>query len=93
MVANAQPRFIQLLWTAPDMPNGTIIQYELEYWRSDITSFTTSNITNASTLMHTIEGLMPNVTYMVRLRAYTRVGAGPFINEITTTRKQIRIRT
>ena len=67
------------------MPNGTIIQYELQYKSSDSTSFNASNITNTSTMMYTIEGLMPGVEYTIQLRAYTRVRAGPFIDKTVTT--------
>lgn len=75
-----------LLWTAPDTPNGIITSYELQYERSDSTSFTGSSIiTDPNTLTYTINGLMPTVTYVVRLRAHTRVGAGLFINQTSVT--------
>lgn len=80
---STQSRSISLSWTPPVTPNGTITQYELQYGRSDSTSALTSlNITDTS---HTIMGLMPTVSYMVQLRAYTRVGAGPFINQTSVT--------
>ena len=70
-----------LSWLAPDAPNGIIIQYEVEY---SVIS-TTSLVNFTDTLMGTVEGLSSGEVYTVQIRAYTRVGAGPFSNSITVT--------
>ena len=92
VVDNTQQTSITLSWTPPDTPNGIVTQYEVQYSSSDSISFTSSNITDASTMTYTIEGLMPAVMYTVQLRAYTRVGAGPFISQtaLTLTRKPLK---
>jgi len=64
---------------APDTPNGIIIQYEVQYSGNGITSL----VTFTDTLMGTIEGLSPDTIYTLQIRAYTRVGAGPFSDSIT----------
>jgi len=64
---------------APDTPNGIIIQYEVQY----SVNSTTSLVNFTDTLMGTVEGLSPHTIYTLQIRAYTRVGAGPFGDEIT----------
>ena len=63
----------------PDTPNGIIIQYEVQY---NVNS-TTSLVNFTDTLMGTVERLSPGTIYTLQIRAYTRVGAGPFSNSIT----------
>ena len=58
----------------PDTPNGIIIQYEVQY----SVNSTTSLVNFTDTLMGTVEGLSPGTIYTLQIRAYTRVGAGPF---------------
>ena len=70
----------------PDTPNGIITHYELWYRRNDNQSSNfTSNIADTTSLMHSIEGLMPGVTYVVQLRAATRVGPGPYVSQTVAT--------
>ena len=64
---------------SPDTPNGIIIQYEVKYSVNSITSLV--NFTD--TLIGSVEGLSPSTLYTVQIRAYTRVGTGPFSNSIT----------
>jgi len=70
---------VTLSWIAPDIPNGIITQYEVQYSVGSTTSYV--NFTGA--LMGTIEGLSPATNYTLQIRAYTRVGAGPFSDSIT----------
>ena len=71
---------------APDTSNGIIIFYELWYRRNDNQSFNfTSNIADTISLIHSIEGLMPGVTYVIQLRAATRVGPGPYVIKTVAT--------
>ena len=74
-----QSRFVTLSWMPPDTPNGIIIQYEVQY----SVNSTTSLINFTDTLMGTVEGLSPGTIYTVQIRAYTRVGAGPFCSSVT----------
>ena len=70
---------------APDTPNGDITHYELWYRRSGNESFNfTSNIMD-TTMMHSIDGLTPGFTYVIKLRAYTRVGPGPNVTQTVAT--------
>ena len=72
---------------APDTPNGIITHYELWYRTNDNESFNvTSTITDTISLMHSIEGLMPGVTYVVQLRAATQVGLGPYVSQTVATK-------
>ena len=66
---------------APVIPNGIIMQYELQYRRSNDLLTITSNISSTirgDTLTSNIKGLLPFTKYELKLRAYTRVGAGPY---------------
>ena len=72
---------------APDTPNGNITHYELWYKGNNNESLhnTTSIIANTTSLMHSIKGLMLGVTYVVQLRATTRVGPGPYVRQTVAT--------
>ncbi|XP_065904893.1 uncharacterized protein [Dysidea avara] len=74
-----QSRFMTLSWMPPDTPNGIIIQYEVQY----SVNSTTLLVNFADTLMGTVEGLSPVTLYTLQIRAYTRVGIGPFSSMIT----------
>ena len=76
---NVQSTFMTLSWMSPDTPNGIIIQYEVQFSVNSLASLV--NFTD--TLMGTVEGLSPSTIYTLQIRAYTRVGAGPFSNSIT----------
>ena len=80
-MANPQSRFVTLSWMAPTTPNGIIIQYEVQY----SVNSTTSLVNFTHTLMDTVGGLLPATIYTLQIRAYTRVGAGPFSDSITVT--------
>ena len=84
-VASFQPT---LSWKAPDIPNGVITQYEVEYRRSNDTSWNAYNIssrTTGNTLFGTTERLLPDIKYSLRVRAYTRAGAGPLGDALTAS--------
>ena len=78
LTATPQSRFVTLSWMAPDTPNGIIIQYEVQY---SVNSTSLGNFTD--TMMNAVERLSPSTIYTLHIRAYTRVGAGPFSNSIT----------
>ena len=71
---------------APVTPNGIITQYEIQYKKSNDSFFNISNISSTiigDTLMGRIEGLTPSTMYVLQLRAYTQVGAGPYSDNLT----------
>jgi len=65
--------------------NGIITQYKVEFNQSTFSDISTSNLTttNGSQLNVELEGLEEYVEYSVRVRAYTRVGSGPFSVAVT----------
>ena len=73
---------IQVLWNPVPVTNrnGVITQYEVEYNQttfSEVSMYNTT-IVNSTTLMVDLTGLEEDVVYSIRVRAYTRVGAGPY---------------
>ena len=67
----------------PEMPNGVITQYQLQYRRSDSNSDLISlNVTNAD-LTYIVTGLSSDTEYVFRVRAFTVVGHGNTSNVIT----------
>lgn len=74
-----QSTSIILSWLPPNTPNGIIMQYEVQYNADNETSF----VNFTATRMRTVGGLSPSKVYTLQVRAYTKVGAGPFSNNIT----------
>ena len=70
-----------LQWSPPDILNGTIIQYSLQYNTTPV-----ENVTD-DVLMYTVGGLSAETIYSLQVRAHTGVGAGPPRSVIVTTRK------
>ena len=67
----------------PEIPNGVITQYQLQYRRSDSSSdFISLNVTKAD-LTYAVTGLISDTEYVFRIRAFTVVGHGPSSNVIT----------
>ena len=58
----------------PKIPNGVITQYSIQYGETVIDNFGSKT---SNKLMRTVEGLSPNTTYTLQLRAHTKVGSGP----------------
>ena len=85
MIINIQSRSLTLSWMTPDTPNGNITHYELWYRRSGNESFNVISNIMDTTMMHSIDGLTPGFTYIVKLRAYTRVGPGPYVTQTVAT--------
>jgi len=84
-VATFQPT---LSWMVPDVPNGIITQYEVHYRRSIDTSWNAYNISSrtlGNRLFGSTERLLPGIEYLLQVRAYTRAGAGPLGNTLTTS--------
>ena len=76
---------IDLTWNAPLEPNGVIVSYEVTY-RVTGSNFTTTNITDLSTVF-SISSLSPLVTVdNISVSAYTSIGQGEavVIDSVTT---------
>jgi len=73
---------------APDVPNGIITQYELQYRRSNDASWNIYNMSSrtlGNRLFGSTGSLLPDIEYLLRIRAYTRAGAGPLGSTLTTS--------
>ena len=67
---------IELVWTAPEMPNGVIRGYQVTYYQTDLGTDTSTNTTSSSDLEFSITGLQPFTYYSVSVAAIT-IAAGP----------------
>ena len=70
---------VTLQWRPPITPNGIITQYSIQLNGTDVDDL------GSNVLMYTIEGLSPDTVYVLQLRAYTSVGAGPPSNVTVIT--------
>ena len=68
-----------LSWMEPDMPNGIIIRYQVEY-RVTSTDQSSILLQNATSLPTILTGLLPYTEYSFRVAAVTREGIGPYTN-------------
>ena len=75
---------VTLLWKPPEFPNGTITKYSIHYNEIHVDGFG-DNVLDKMT--GTIEGLSPDIEYVIKLIAYTRVGPGPPFSLPVKTRK------
>ena len=83
MIVSITNTTVSLSWMPPDIPNGIITQYQLQYRRSDSsTNIISLNVTN-DTLTYTVTGLSSNTEYVFTVRAFTVVGHGNASNEVT----------
>ena len=75
---------INITWNQPSIPNGIIIVYEIRYRVSDNSdSFIYVNGTRNT--QHIIDGLIPDTSYTVGVRAYTIAGPGEWTDETAMT--------
>ena len=91
-VVSVNSTFVTLKWSPPDTSNGVITQYSIQFDATVINNFG-SNMFNMLELMGTVEGLSPDTMYLLRLRAHTRVGAGPPSSVTVMTSKLIKSST
>ena len=72
---------VTLQWMDPDMPNGVITRYQVEY-RAAFTNQPFVSL-NATSLTYMVTGLSPFTVYDFRVAAATRVGLGPYTDVVT----------
>ena len=78
-VVSVNSSSVTLQWRPPNILNGIIRQYSIQFDANVISNFD-NNI-----LMGTVEGLLPETVYTLELRAHTGAGAGPPSNVTVTT--------
>ena len=78
---------VTLQWMSPEYPNGVITRYAIHCDEMDIDDFGSDMSDN--TLIATIEGLSPNTVYVLKMKAYTRVGPGPSVSVVIKTCKLV----
>ena len=75
MVDGVTDNTVTLSWRTTPLPNGAVIQYDVQYRRAGTSAFITQSFTG---LTGTITGLTANTTYHIGVTAVTIVGNGPF---------------
>ena len=77
---SATPGVTQLTisWTAPSEPNGVITMYQVTYNSTGVL-----NYTNTSATQLTLRDLPPNTAVEYSVRAYTIIGPGDAVSNIT----------
>ena len=68
---------VTLKWKPPEYSNGVITKYSIHYGGVDIDQFGGDV---SDTMSDTIKGLSPDTVYLLKMKAYTRVGPGPPVN-------------
>ena len=85
MIVDVNKTTVTLSWMPPDPPNGIISQYQVRYPRIGSSGSESRNTMN-NILMYTVTGLASNTEYTFEVRAFTRVGSGPYSNDTVTVR-------
>ena len=75
---------ISITWNQPSIPNGIVIMYDIRYRESN-NSDSFIFVNGITDTQHIIDGLIPNTSYTVGVRAYTIVGPGEWIDVIAMT--------
>ena len=78
---------VTLQWMPPRTPKGVITRYSIQYGETVIDNFGSKT---SNKLMGTVEGLSPDTTYGLQLRAHTIVGQGPPSNLTVKTCKLLQ---
>ena len=89
MAVNISSTAIRVSWDPVPLidQNGVITRYEVEYSQttfSEVSMYNTTTV-DSTTLMVDLTGLEEYVVYSIRVRAYTRVGAGPYSDVVNVT--------
>lgn len=74
-LVNVSYSLLAFKWTPPplDQWNGIITQYTVYYQSNRVPHYINVTGTNV-----TLDGLTPNTTYLVQVKAWTEVGSGPY---------------
>ena len=85
---DVSPTEVVVEWTEVDAieQNGIIIAYEVVYVPLD--SIGVADVRNTSNTTIRLEGLEESVEYNIRVRAFTRVGPGPFSDPRNSTARE-----
>ena len=80
---SATPRVLQLTisWTVPSEPNGVITMYQVAHNSTGVLNYTNTSATSWLTL----RDLSPNTAVEYSVRAYTIIGPGEPVSNITST--------
>ena len=87
---STSPSNVQVAWDeVPELDrNGIITMYEIQYWMMGDQD-NSNNITVGPALFNLVlNGLEDFQIYVVRVRAYTMVGAGPYSEPVTAEPEQ-----
>ena len=76
---------ISITWNLPSILNGIIIVYEIRYRESDSNDLFIYVNGSTNTQHIIIDGLSPNTSYTVGVRAYTIAGPGEWTEETAMT--------
>lgn len=80
---------VQVVWN--EVPtihrNGIIVMYEVEYNQSDGSDSQIKTV-DADTYVLSLSSLEDFATYLIRVRAYTVVGPGPYSPPVNVTEEQ-----
>lgn len=74
---NATDTTVTLSWMPPNMTNGIITEYQIQYKiRNSNSSLSNISLLPNATMIYTVTGLLSSNEYEFRVRASTRVGYG-----------------
>ena len=84
-VSSTRLREIDLSWTIvlPDLQNGLITSYTVQFQTQDGTSSGNKTVTELSTILDASNGVMAGVTYSITVFASTAIGPGPRSAQVT----------
>ena len=83
MSSGSDVDLINITWNQPSILNGIIIVNEIRYRESDSNDLFI--YINGTTNTQLIDGLLPNTSYTVGVRAYTIAGPGEWTDETAMT--------
>ena len=80
---NATDTSVTLSWMEPNITNGIITRYQVEY-RVISTDQTSIVLQNTTSLTYMVTGLSAYTEYSFRVAAATRTGLGPYTEFVST---------
>ena len=83
MIVDVTDTTVTLSWMPPVSPNGIITRYQVQFRPNDNSDDFNQQSTCSALTTVTVMGLMSNTEYVFEVRATTRVGNGPFSNNVT----------